>query len=496
MLAPLARFRGREAVDVEAGSRAVDGLQHFTGNVAVERTAPVDPVVLRQPLARRCRPHRAHRRELSLGCARRRACGKSTTTGSRPGGVHVADRLCLTAIELREQWGNVRLDGRSDLAERAKGASLAVGAEAHLVDGHGVTRPVVGRAIEDPQRKSDATAKPLLPSPDDLGGELAGRARVGRGNGVGDEGRSQRIPTELGAIDLEQVVQIRVDVRIGVVRERDRGDARVEEGLVVGVPEVPDRLRVEAVTAPVVRDVRLRVEPVAVPELCDVRAVRGHHVVDRRLHDVVHEVETGGGETRHVLCAHDADRLIGTHHVLVDVHPHRVEHARVCGEVLSLGVVLRGPPEANVALRPGQRAVRNELRERASDLQQAGAAARVVVRRVLLLLQVCAEDDILSGRWVGAGNERLDERHPGLRVLARAQLRAHDGADADERPARRDAVAQRDPLPQREDERERRVLAVDLPGGEREPRDLVRLVGAEAQEAARRRVRIRIPDHA
>ena len=73
----------------------------------------------------------------------------------------------------------------------------------------------------------------------------------------------------------------------------------------------------------------------------------------------------------------------------------RVEHARVRGEVLALGVVLRRPPEANVALRARQRAVGDELRERATDLEQARAATRVVVGGVLLLLEVRAEDDVL-----------------------------------------------------------------------------------------------------
>ena len=109
----------------------------------------------------------------------------------------------------------------------------------------------------------------------------------------------------------------------------------------------------------------------------------------------------------------------------------------------------------------GMRAVGDELRECASDLEQARAAARVVVRRVLLFLKVRAEDDVLAGRRIGAGNERLDERHPRLRMLARAELGADGRVNADGRGCRGKPVVQRDAFAEREDERERRVLAVD-----------------------------------
>ena len=60
----------------------------------------------------------------------------------------------------------------------------------------------------------------------------------------------------------------------------------------------------------------------------------------------------------------------------------------------------------------------------------------------------------------------------------------------------REAIAQRDAFAEREDERERQVLTVDLTRRKREPRHLIGLIDAEAQKATRRRVRIRIPDHA
>ena len=153
----------------------------------------------------------------------------------------------------------------------------------------------------------NAPAEPLLAAPNHLGGDRAQLSRVGARHRVGDERRAQRVPSELGAIDLKEIVQVRVDVAIGIVREGDRRDARVEERLVIGIAEIPDGLRVVAMQAAVVGDVRLRVEADSVPVLRDVRRVRCDHVVDDRLHDVVEKMKAGRGKARHVLCAHDVE---------------------------------------------------------------------------------------------------------------------------------------------------------------------------------------------
>ena len=90
--------------------------------------------------------------------------------------------------------------------------------------------------------------------------------------------------------------------------------------------------------------------------------------------------------------------------------------------------------------------------QRSGDLQIRGAAAGVVVRARLLVIQVAAEDD-LAGGWIGAGNGR-DERLVAHGVVV---ARANDGVERDVLAARQ-PLLQRPRLADRNHDRER-VLA-------------------------------------
>src|SRR6185503_19057670 len=98
--------------------------------------------------------------------------------------------------------------------------------------------------------------------------------------------------------------------------------------------------------------------------------------------------------------------------------------------------------------------------ERARDLERRAAAAAVVVGGGRLLLHVAGEDDVLVRARVRAADEALDHHLPGLI----AELRGERGIDERVRLQRllrrRDARAQREPLPQREPEGERRLAVV------------------------------------
>ena len=157
----------------------------------------------------------------------------------------------------------------------------------------------------------------------------------------------------------------------------------------------------------------------------EVRVVPAHDHVEHALLDVRQVGRPPPGRPRHVLRSRPV-RLLRSDHVLVQVGEDLLLLAGMIREVAVLRIDLVAPPEADAAAGPGKLALRDELRQRASDLQHAGDPRLVVVGRDVLL-KVARQDD-LGQRGVGARDSGLDHR----RLLLRQRRRFDD----DPRPKR------------------------------------------------------------
>src|ERR1700749_712107 len=274
-------------------------------------------------------------------------------------------------------------------------------------------------------------------------------------------------------------------VRVVPVDEPDRGYAyrAFEEDEVVGRVEVWDEARVVSLARAARRVERAR-EGARQPALTargEVGVVRVNHVRADALED---GVEVGRARVRreYQMLHAASHRQIRARHVLVDVGENLLPLFGVFAEELILRCYLVRPPESKVALRALHLPFFDEPVECARELKQVRAAAPVVVRRRLLLLQVrgqnyllrvglCASYDGLDeARAAGRGAElgrdlRLDDDAPALRGLARGEEVL--------RVVGREYAAQRVALARRDREGERLTPARDGRGVDALPSYLV-----------------------
>ncbi len=182
--------------------------------------------------------------------------------------------------------------------------------------------------------------------------------------------------------------------------------------------------------------------------IAEKRRVAVAHGPEHALHHVLERVRQAPRQPRGVLHA-AAPALARAHHVLVDADEQLPGLVGVLAEVARLARELVDPPEADVAARPRQRAVLDQARERAADLEQVGAAAAVVVGRGHLLLDVRGQHDLLVVD-LAAADPGLDHRLLGLLGVVGLDV----DLDAQRRPGGRELLLQREPAPRRDHDRE------------------------------------------
>src|SRR5689334_19847781 len=129
----------------------------------------------------------------------------------------------------------------------------------HLAERGVVRGCLVGRRGDELEREPYVAGKPRAAAPHDLTGDGIQRLRSGTGHRIRNECRACRVASQLRAIDSPEIIEIRMNEPIGLVSETNRRYAGIEKRIVIRVPLEPYGLRVVALLASVMGEVRTRV---------------------------------------------------------------------------------------------------------------------------------------------------------------------------------------------------------------------------------------------